>query len=196
MPRKKPETGEISPHSMAPPKKTGRASKSTTEARKKPAAKGKRSPKPNPAPAVILGGESGEGAKAELEGLIKRYRGRPSKYEPRFCECVIAWGKLGKSRAWMAAEMMVTVKTMMSWAAGHEDFLSALETAKHLEQQWWEDKGQDCLTMTGFQAAAWSRSMAARFRDDWTERKDVNHGLSGEFAAFLTQIDGAGASLI
>lgn len=41
MPRKKPETGENSPHSMAPPKKTGRASKSRTEGRKKTSGRAK-----------------------------------------------------------------------------------------------------------------------------------------------------------
>lgn len=52
-----------------------------------------------------------------------------------------------------------------------------MERAAVLSQQWWEDEGQVSLDKQGYQSSMWSRSMAARFPDDWRESKDV--ALSG-----------------
>jgi transposase len=95
--------------------------------------------------------------------------GRPTGYRPEYCDKVIEWGRLGKSRAWIAAEIGVCKQTLANWEAQHPDFLVALRRAKVFEQQWWEDAGQTSLGTREFQANVWSRSMAARFPDDWRE---------------------------
>lgn len=119
-------------------------------------------------------------AKEEMEALIKRYRGRPTKYRPEFCDMVVLWGRLGKSKTWMCAELMVTRQTLENWMADNPDFLDAMELALQLSQLWWEDKGQNSLTTVGFQGSVYSRSMAARFPKDWTERKDTNVNLTSQ----------------
>ena len=133
---------------------------------------------------------------AELGDVLKRYRGRPTKYKPKFCDAVIAWGMIGKSRTWMAAEMMVARQTLDDWAKANSEFSDALTLAKQLEQLWWEDKGQDCLLHSNFQGAMWSRSMAARFPKEWRQNTQVDHGVAGDLLAFLHEIDGDSASLI
>jgi hypothetical protein len=45
-------------------------------------------------------------------------------------------------------------------------------------QLWWEDAGQNGMTADKFNASVWSRSMAARFPDDWREVKGTE--LSGK----------------
>ena len=95
--------------------------------------------------------------------------GRPSKYRPEFCDRVIELGKIGASRVEIAYELGVDRKTIDNWSVAHAEFLLALTRAKEAEQVWWERKGRDNLSAQSFQSSMWSRSMAARFPDDWRE---------------------------
>ena len=97
--------------------------------------------------------------------------GRPRDYRPEYCEQVIELGRLGKSVVQMACALDVHKDTLYEWVKVHPDFSDALTRAKQLSQDWWETKGQDGLTTPGFNASLWSRSMAARFPDDYTERQ-------------------------
>ena len=96
--------------------------------------------------------------------------GRPTKYRPEVCEQVIAWGKLGKSKSWIAAELDIARSTIDEWCATFPDFSDAITRAHVHSQRWWEDKGQGALENREFQSSVWSRSMAARFPDDWREK--------------------------
>lgn len=106
--------------------------------------------------------------------------GRPTDYDPSYCAKVVEWGKAGKSRAWICAELGVVRNTLKNWEAAHPEFLIAMEHAKLLEQQWWEDAGQGGMVMPGFGASVWSRSMAARFPDDWREKSEQDVNLNGK----------------
>ncbi len=97
--------------------------------------------------------------------------GRPSAYCPEFCDQVIQLGREGKSKAQIAAALDVARQTLDNWADGHPEFLDALTRARDYSQAWWEDKAQAGLDASGFNASLWSRSMAARFPDDYTERQ-------------------------
>lgn len=103
--------------------------------------------------------------------------GRPSSYDPAYCDRVIEYGKQGKSVAWIASELDVCKQTLFNWMDAHPEFLDAMTRAKLWSQRWWEDRGQEGLERAGFQASVWSRSMAARFPDDWREVKGTE--LSG-----------------
>ena len=96
-------------------------------------------------------------------------RGRPTKYDPAFCDKVIELGREGKSRAYIAGKLGISRETLNVWAREIPDFSDAMTQAMLLSQIWWEDKGQENLTESIFQASMWSRSMAARFPDDWRE---------------------------
>lgn len=103
--------------------------------------------------------------------------GRPpgsSEYKPEYDEMVIAWGKQGKSRAWIADELGVVRNTLKNWEAAYPSFLTAMERAQTAAQRWWEEAGQNGMFTREFNAPIWSRSMAARFPDDWRESKDMN----------------------
>ena len=123
--------------------------------------------------------------------------GCPTKFKPEYCEQVIEYGKQGKSRAWIAATLDVSRATLDNWEAAHPDFLDAMTRAKQLEQLWWEDKGQENLNADRFQASMWSRSMAARFPNDWREvsrqeqsgpdKSPIQHNVTGDAIADLTR---------
>jgi transposase-like protein len=98
---------------------------------------------------------------------------RPSLYDPAYCERVIELGEQGASIAEMAYELGVVKNTLENWAAEHEEFLNAFTRAKLASQVWWERKGRAGMEKSSseFQASVWSRSMAARFPEDWREVK-------------------------
>ena len=103
----------------------------------------------------------------------KRPVGRPSLYDPAYCEQVIELGKLGKSVEQIASRLGISLRVMYDWRDTHPEFLHALEEAKQHELAWWEDQA-DCYmveTKDGprLNASIWSRSMAARFPKKYRE---------------------------
>lgn len=101
--------------------------------------------------------------------------GRPSDYDPAFCEQVIELGKEGKSKAQMAAHFDVARSTIDKWAEAHEEFSEALNRAMAHCQAWWENKGMTGMEQPVFNAAVWKKSVEARFREDYTERQEQTH---------------------
>ena len=117
--------------------------------------------------------------------------GRPTDYRPEYCDAVIEYGAQGKSLTWMSAEMGVARSTLQLWEKDIPEFSVAMTQARALSQKWWEDAGQDNMLIAPgkgtFNASVWSRSMAARFPEDWRENKGVevsgSLNLAGELAA-------------
>ena len=99
--------------------------------------------------------------------------GRPTSYDPSFCDKVIEIGEQGGSLAEMAYECGIIRETLNEWAKAHEEFSDALKHAKLSSQIWWERKGRGGIEKSSseFQGNLWSRNMAARFPDDWREVK-------------------------
>lgn len=128
------------------------------------------------------------------EGQQKHPGGRPTDYKPEYCEAVIKLGKEGKSHAQIAAALGHSRQSLHNWAAQHPEFLDAITHARDLSQAWWEDQGQLGIWSRDFNAAAWNKSMSARFQEDYTERtkqeikaevnvRDVSELTDAELAA-------------
>lgn len=101
--------------------------------------------------------------------------GRPTLYDPAYCDAVIEYGRMGKSRAWIASEIGVVRQTLHNWEADHPEFLDAMMRAADLAQRWWEDAGQEGLADKGFNGAVYAKSMAARFPNDWRDNTKIEH---------------------
>jgi len=99
--------------------------------------------------------------------------GRPTDYRAEYCEQVVELGRQGKSKAQIAATLDASRQTLDNWASAHPEFLDAITHARDLALAWWEDQAQTNLATSGFNANLWSRSMAARFPADYTERKQT-----------------------
>lgn len=90
--------------------------------------------------------------------------GRPSGYDPAYCESVIEHGKLGMSPAEIAAELGHPRTTMLSWADVHPEFSTALKHARDLSLAWWERQAREGLGKgAAFNAALWKHAIAGRF---------------------------------
>src|SRR5262245_3868436 len=114
MPRKQPEaTAKVHPKAGTKRKASKPKASAKPKGKTKADAKTKKAgPKVDPR----------ENASEEVEKILARYRGRPTKYDPIYCEMVICWGRLGKSKTWMAAELMVLKETLDNWAKDHPEF--------------------------------------------------------------------------
>jgi len=124
----------------------------------------------------------------------KRPVGRPSEYDPAFCEQVIAFGKEGYSKAEMAAGLGATRQTLDNWARANPDFLDAVQTALEFSLAWWEGKSRTGIEKGGaFNAGLWSKAMSGRFpAEPYRERQELTgpnggpietHALTGKVAA-------------
>ena len=111
------------------------------------------------------------------EGRNRGPGGRPTNYRPEYCERVIEMGREGFSVAQMASRLDTSKQTLLRWVDANPEFRDAMEIARSHSQAWWEAMGQANLIMPKdsgtFQGSVWSRSMAARFPDDWRENKGV-----------------------
>lgn len=108
--------------------------------------------------------------------------GRPTAYDPAYCEQVIELGKAGKSKAQMASHFDVSRQTIDNWADAQPEFLEALTRAMAHCQAWWEDQAQKGMLVPGFNAAVWKKSMEARFREDYTERQELTGANGGSIS--------------
>jgi transposase-like protein len=103
----------------------------------------------------------------------KRPVGRPSLYDPVYCEKVIELGKLGKSIEQIASNLGIGTRTLFSWKDAHEEFRHALDEAKEYELDWWENIAQNMMIESKegdkLNSSIWSRSMSARFPKKYRE---------------------------
>jgi len=107
------------------------------------------------------------------ETTEKRPVGRPTLYDPKYCEEVVTLGRIGKSVEQIAANLNVSLRTIYLWRDTHEEFLHALDDAKTYEQAWWEEQASAYMVENKesdrLNATLWSRSMAARFPKKYRE---------------------------
>jgi transposase len=118
------------------------------------------------------------------ETVEKRPVGRPSLYDPAYCQKVIELGKLGKSVEAIGSMLEVGTKTLYRWKDEHEEFRHAMELAKEHELRWWEEMAQGYMLEhkdgERLNASIWSRSMAARFPKKYREStKQEITGMDG-----------------
>lgn len=102
---------------------------------------------------------------------------RPTKYDASYCDEVVELGRQGKSIAQMCAHFDISRQTIDNWAEANPEFLEALNRAKVHMQAKLEEMGFSGLTSKEFNAPVWKKTMEARFRGDYTERKELNHSV-------------------
>lgn len=98
--------------------------------------------------------------------------GRPSAYDPAFCEQVIELGKLGMSPAEIAMELGHPRTTMLGWADAHEEFSTALIHARDFSLAWWERQAREGLNKGAqFNTNLWAKAIGGRFpQEPYRER--------------------------
>ena len=113
--------------------------------------------------------------------------GRPTLFDPSYCDKVVELGALGKSLEQISSNLGVSCRVLYDWRDKYPEFLRALEQAKEAEQTWWEDQAQAYMLehkdAAKLNASIWSRSRAARFPKKY--RESVKQEITGENGAPL-----------
>lgn len=93
--------------------------------------------------------------------------GRPSLYQPEYCERLIKHMKKGYSFESFAAIAGVCKQTLYTWLDVHPEFQSAKDLGTMYSLLWWERKGREGLfneswsTQEGRERSSGSKSMNA-----------------------------------
>jgi hypothetical protein len=66
--------------------------------------------------------------------------GRPTKYDPAYCDKVIKYCAEGYSLTAFAGSIRVSRDTITEWEAKHPEFSAAGKIARAARAQWWEGK--------------------------------------------------------
>ena len=103
--------------------------------------------------------------------------GRPTKYSCEMCNTVIECGLEGKTVAEMAVAIGVSRETFNEWRHAKPQFSDAVKLGLLYAQAWWEEKGRVATFggIEGYNATSYIFQMKNRFRDDWSDRRSLEH---------------------
>ena len=107
----------------------------------------------------------------------KRAIGRPSKYDPAYCQQVVEHMKAGASLTSFAASVDVARSTINEWMGEHPEFSEACARAKAATAAWWEEQGR-IIVVKGGSSAQGSMAqfgMKNMGADDWKEASQIDH---------------------
>jgi hypothetical protein len=110
--------------------------------------------------------------------------GRPTSYDPKYCEMLIEHMATGMSFEAFAGLIEVSNKTLYSWAEANPDFLHAKEIAFEKSRLFWEKASVEHL-INQYQGPTlnntnWVFNMKNRFPKEWRDRQEIEH--SGDAA--------------
>jgi hypothetical protein len=101
--------------------------------------------------------------------------GRPSKYDPKFCDEAINFMQDGYSVTAFAGHIGVACSTVFKWAEEHPEFSDALKTAQALAAKWWEERLRT-VAMTGDgNATACIFGVKNRSSKEWKDKVEQEH---------------------
>jgi len=115
------------------------------------------------------------GKKQAGEEQQPRTVGRPTLYDPSYCDRVLAMGKQGMSLVEMASELNVSRANLYDWAEQNPEFSACLIRAREESQAWWERTGRLGVFKgdNEIDSNLWFRNVTKRFRQDWGEQRQI-----------------------
>ena len=108
--------------------------------------------------------------------------GRPTKYDPKYCDEIIDYMGQGYSKTAFAGHIGVSRETIYEWGRTHEEFSDATKRAEAARTGDLESRLLDPSRGTPVAAAIFALKNAAP--EEWRDKREVEH--SGEVkGAFL-----------
>ena len=99
--------------------------------------------------------------------------GRPSSYDPKFCDEAVEFLADGYSLAAFAGHIGVTRQTVYNWLDLHPEFFDAVKTGQAKAVLWWEKANRE-LALTGEgNATAIVFGLKNRASDEWRDVKAI-----------------------
>lgn len=120
--------------------------------------------------------------------------GRPTKYDPDYCDMVIDHMRDGASLTSFAGSIMVARSTINEWIDNHPEFSEAVKIGKALCASWWENVNRGLATGGQGNATSCIFGLKNMAPDDWVDRKAVEHsGPNGGAIKTETKIESVSA---
>lgn len=104
--------------------------------------------------------------------------GRPSKYDPKFCDEAIEFMRDGFSVTALAGHIGVARSTIFKWAEEHEEFSDALKTAQALAALWWEKTLRTVASTGEGSASAAIFGVKNRSTEEWKDKHEVEQNVN------------------
>jgi hypothetical protein len=104
--------------------------------------------------------------------------GRPSKYEPAFCEAVVEHMKDGASLTSFAASIEVARSTINEWIDAHPEFSEAVKRGKAGCAAWWEKQTRKLAVDGGGNATLCIFGLKNMAAEDWRDKHELEHSGS------------------
>lgn len=98
--------------------------------------------------------------------------GRPTKYDPAYCEMLVAHMRTGLSFPSFAGKLEINPDTLYEWLKKHPDFSEAKRVGEALNLQFWEGQGIQGLwgnKELSFNSTVWVFNMKNRHR--WRDKQ-------------------------
>jgi transposase len=112
--------------------------------------------------------------------------GRPSKYQPSYCDLVIEHMTEGASLTSFAAEIGVARSSINEWMEQNPEFSEAVKIAKAKCSAWWERLGRKNAAEGGGNATLVIFGLKNMAADDWREKQEVEH--SGDMSVIFQTV--------
>lgn len=101
--------------------------------------------------------------------------GRPTKYDPAYCEQVIEHCRDGASLTSFAAEIGVARSSINEWMEHHPAFSEAVKVAKAVCAAWWEKTARANAVEGGGNATLCIFGLKNMAADDWRDKVETEH---------------------
>lgn len=103
--------------------------------------------------------------------------GRPSLYDPAFCDAVVDHMADGSSLTSFAASIDVSRRVLNDWMEAHPEFMQACARAKAKSAAWWEKQGRSIALQGGGPGSATMTmfGMKNMGSEDWKESAQIDH---------------------
>ena len=101
--------------------------------------------------------------------------GRPTKYDPAFCDDVLPFMAEGYSATALAGHIGVSRSTLYLWMDQHPEFSDAVKEGMAASAIWWENRLRDVASGGEGNATAAIFGLKNRAADDWRDKQAHEH---------------------
>lgn len=105
--------------------------------------------------------------------------GRPSKYEPSYCDAIVAHCEDGSSLSSFAASINVARSTLNEWGEQHPEFSEAIKIAKAKVAAWYDKTARNVAANGGGNAALCIFGLKNFDELDFRDKQEYEHSGPG-----------------
>jgi len=104
--------------------------------------------------------------------------GRPTKYDPAFCEQVLPFMEQGYSTTALAGHLGVSRQTLYNWMEENPEFFDAVKEGMAASAIWWENCLRENAAKGEGNATSAIFGLKNRASDDWRDKRDHDYTSS------------------